>query len=196
MSGRRLPWLAVVAGVAAMVIAWAPAAAAPAVGVVPVPVPVLLPAPGSAPGAPPQRLLLPGLGVDAGVTPVEVDPGGALQVPPDPDLVGWWRDGARPGSSAGTVVLAGHVDTRADGPGALFRIAELRPGQSVLLHTAGGELRYVVRAVRSYPKALLPPEVFARSGTPRLVLISCGGPFDVRLRHYADNVVVYAVPET
>lgn len=28
----------------------------------------------------------------------------------------------------------------------------------------------------------------------RLVLITCGGPFDRRTRHYRDNVIVYASP--
>ena len=60
--------------------------------------------------------------------------------------------------------------------------------------TASGRLTYVVQAVRSYPKAALPVEVFDRSGAPRLVLITCGGSFDRRTRHYADNIVAYAVP--
>lgn len=44
------------------------------------------------------------------------------------------------------------------------------------------------------PVVLDGAEVFA-PGLPRVVLISCGGTFDRRLRHYADNVVVVAVPE-
>jgi hypothetical protein len=37
-------------------------------------------------------------------------------------------------------------------------------------------------------------EVLGARGVPRLVLITCGGPFD-QVRHgYRDNLVVYAVP--
>jgi Sortase domain len=146
------------------------------------------------PAAPPVRLVASGIGVDAPVVPVGVDPDRALAIPADPSVVGWWQAGARPGSAAGSVVLAGHVDTRVDGPGALFRLASLRPRDAVVVDTPVGTVDYVVDAVRRYPKVALPPEVFATTGRPRLVLITCGGDFDRRTRHYADNVVVYATP--
>jgi hypothetical protein len=144
--------------------------------------------------APPQRVRVAVLGIDAAVVPVDVDDAGALTVPADPAVVGWWRAGAWPGVAHGTVVLAGHVDTHADGPGALFRVAALRPGDRIEIDSAAGPVGYAVAGVRSYPKAELPPEVFATAGSPRLVLVTCGGAFDRRSRHYADNVVVYAVP--
>jgi len=37
-------------------------------------------------------------------------------------------------------------------------------------------------------------DVFARTGKARLVLVTCGGPFDQRSGHYKDNIVVTAVP--
>ena len=40
----------------------------------------------------------------------------------------------------------------------------------------------------------LPREVLRARGVPRLVLITCGGPFDQVRRSYRDNLVVYAVP--
>ncbi len=143
---------------------------------------------------PPLRLLFSALPVDAPVVPVDVAPDGSLDVPADPALVGWWRAGSRPGSATGTVVLAGHVDTDATGPGALFRLADARPGDRVVVATAGGGIGYEVQAVRRYAKARLPADTFATDGRPRLVLITCGGAFDRRSRGYADNVVVYAVP--
>ena len=39
-------------------------------------------------------------------------------------------------------------------------------------------------------------EVFGPTPQPRLVLVTCGGSFDSARRHYADNVVVYALPRT
>ncbi len=176
----------------------------PAIGPVPAGVPswFALPGPPRAdpvppavdPG-PPLRVRVAALAVDAPVTPVDVDPDGALAVPADPGVVGWWRAGARPGAGAGTVVLAGHVDTRADGPGALFRLAALRPDDRVVVETAAGEVDYVVQGVRHYPKAALPAEAFDTGGSARLVLITCGGVFDRSTRRYADNVVAYAVPD-
>lgn len=134
------------------------------------------------------------MGVDAQVQPVLPGPDRQLSVPESPDVVGWWSAGAAPGSRTGTVVLAGHVDTRSAGPGALFRVAELQPGDLLEVSSAHGTTRYRIAAVRSYPKASLPADLFDRTGNPRLVLITCGGPFDDSTRQYEDNIVAYAVP--
>lgn len=154
----------------------------------------VVPGPGPMAGAIPRRLALPRLRVDAPIVPVGLLPGGGLGVPPNPRLLGWWQDGARPATRHGTVVIDGHVDTAADGPGTLFHLRELRPGDPLVLSTEQGSQHYVIAALRSYPKADLPAEVFASSGPPRLVLITCGGAFNHNTRQYADNIVAYAVP--
>lgn len=143
-------------------------------------------------GADPVGIGLPSQDVAAAVVPVGVEPDGSLEIPESPAVLGWWEGGARPGASEGTAVLAGHVDSRAYGPGALFRLAELEVGAPVSVTTADGVRAYEVRAVRSHLKDDLPAEVFARTGEPRLVLISCGGGFDDG--HYTHNIVAYAVP--
>ena len=43
-------------------------------------------------------------------------------------------------------------------------------------------------------KAALPTSIYTRAGSPKLVLVTCGGPFDAKTGHYRDNVVVTAVP--
>jgi hypothetical protein len=100
-----------------------------------------------------------------------------------------------PGQPAGATVLVGHIDSIASGPGALFRLADLRPGAVVSLTAAGRTWRYAVQALRAYPKASLPAGVvFGQRVTPRLVIVSCGGPFDSTTGHYLDNIVAYAIP--
>jgi hypothetical protein len=142
----------------------------------------------------PRRLALPSLRVDAPIVPVGVLPDGTLAVPPNPQVLGWWQGGARVANGQGSIVIDGHVDTATDGSGALFRLRELRPGDPLLLRTDHRSQRYVIAALRSYPKAGLPAEVFAASRQPRLVIITCGGAFNTKTRQYADNIVVYAVP--
>jgi hypothetical protein len=142
----------------------------------------------------PQRLRLSTLGVDAPVQPVLTGPDRQLGVPESPSVVGWWSAGAAPGSRHGTVVLDGHVDTRSAGPGALFRVADLRPGDPIEVTSTHSTTRYRIAAVRSYPKASLPADLFDRTGHPRLVLITCGGSFNDSTREYDDNIVAYAVP--
>ena len=200
MRSRQWPWAAVIVGsVLTGVGVVTGGREAVAVGTVPPVTPVLAapvvePTPTVDPAGPPVRLRIPAQRVDAPVTAVDVAPDGSLGVPADPAVVGWWRDGARPGGPAGSVVLDGHVDTYDRGPGALFRLPQLRPGDVVQLVTGSRTVDYAVAAVRAYAKADLPADVFARTGAARLVLISCGGPFDRTRRSYRDNVVVYGLP--
>lgn len=129
------------------------------------------------------------------MVPVGVAADGTLGIPASPSVVGWWAGGGYPGQASGATVLAGHVDGAAQGPGALFELRQLRPGVAVTVTAGGRAWRYVVRAVRAYAKATLPAAaVFAQRVTPRLVIITCGGPFDASTGHYLDNIVVYAVP--
>ena len=145
---------------------------------------------------PPVRLRLPRLHVDAPVLPVSVGSDGLLDVPDNPRQLGWWSGSARPGPASGSVVIDGHVDSASLGVGALFRLRDVRPGDEIVLENAAGESTgYTVMARRSYAKTSLPvAQVFATAVSPRLVLLTCGGAFDQATHHYADNIVVYAVP--
>ncbi len=144
-------------------------------------------------GAKPSHLRIPTLGVNAPIVSVSVH-AGELGVPDNPHVVGWWERGALAGARHGTVVLDGHVDTAADGPGALFHLADLHLDTPLTLSTPIGEFDYVVRAVRHYPKTALPEDIFDTSGLPRLSIITCGGSFNRSTLEYSDNIVVYATP--
>ncbi|GAA4559701.1 class F sortase [Pseudonocardia xishanensis] len=144
-------------------------------------------------GIVPVGLELPGAA--APVVPVGTAPDGALVVPDPPQTVGWWAPGALAGSGTGTVVVAGHVDSRLAGVGVLAVLPRLAPGDPVVLRGADGRgVAYRVAARREFGKAALPADTFARTGAPRLVLITCGGRFDQGTRSYEDNIVVYAEP--
>jgi hypothetical protein len=144
----------------------------------------------------PVRLRLGTLGIDAPVASVGIDLAhGVLGIPGDVKRTGWWRDGAAPGAAKGTVLIAGHVDSASEGPGAFFRLARVERGAQIELATAGGRsVAYRVTSVRSYPKRALPTGVFSRQGKPRLVLVTCGGTFDEATGHYPLVVVVTAAP--
>jgi sortase (surface protein transpeptidase) len=108
--------------------------------------------------------------------------------------VGWYRFSPVPGEP-GSSVLLGHVDSRTQGPGAFFHLVSLEPRSEVRVVLADGSKRvFRVVARRMYLKTRLPAALFARTGRPVLVLVTCGGPFDATVGHYRDNVVVYAVP--
>lgn len=150
---------------------------------------------GGAPPAPVVGVRLPG-DRTATVVPVTATQG-ALAVPDDPSVLGWWSTGARPGSGVGSVVVDGHVDSARDGLGVFAALRALTVGQRVeVVDQAGRRWSYLVTGRRSYPKtALATSDVFDQSVSERLVLVTCGGVFDRVTRHYADNVVVYARPD-
>lgn len=174
-------------------------AAAPTVddGRVPTaPAPTAGPATTSSLGIVPVSVAIPTLHVRAAVTPVGVSSGGVLGVPADPLVIGWWSGGPRPGAAAGTAVLAGHVNY--DGvEGAFAHLWSVEPGDAVVVTGAGGVTEsFTVTGARSYAKTGLPAAaVFDQAVSGRLVLVTCGGPFDAATGHYLDNVVVYAVPD-
>jgi hypothetical protein len=146
-------------------------------------------------GPRPSRIRIASIGVDAAVVSVGIDqPASMMQVPADISKVGWYRFGPSPGRP-GSALLVGHVDSSDLGAGVFFRLRAVPIGAVVSVEfTDDSTARFRVTGRRSYPKAGLPERLFARSGTPVLTLITCGGAFDRTTGHYQDNVVVYAVP--
>ena len=127
------------------------------------------------------------------VRPVGINADGSMEIPDDPREVGWYTlTDVRPGDE-GTAVIAGHVDSRTHGKGAFFELDTLRAGDEIVLETVDGPQSWTVTDLRVYEKESLPiVELFSLTGTPRLALVTCGGPFDPVKRSYRDNVVVYA----
>jgi sortase (surface protein transpeptidase) len=143
----------------------------------------------------PARLTVPALGVEAPVDPVGVRDDGQMALPGDVDRLGWYRFGPVPGAE-GSAVLAGHVDDADQGLGALAPLRDAEPGAEVLVTDAAGTAtRWRVVSRELVHKEALPLDrLFAREGPPRLVLVTCGGPFLPEYGSYRDNVVVVAEP--
>ena len=141
----------------------------------------------------PVRLVVPSLGVDAPVEPVGVRDDGQMALPEDVDRLGWYRFGPVPGTD-GSAVVAGHVDDARQGLGALAPLRSAEPGAEVVVTDAAGSAsRWRVVSREVVGKQALPLDrLFARSGPPRLVLVTCGGPFLSGVGAYRDNVVVVA----
>lgn len=136
------------------------------------------------------------VGIKAEVDAVGVEDDGQMELPPDPDRLGWYRFGPAPQDRAGSIVLGGHLDSVEYGTGQLARLREIAVGDSVDLVTSeGAEFRYRVATVRSLPRADVELEaLFRRSGEPELALVTCGGAYDPERGGYQENLVVTAVP--
>ena len=145
----------------------------------------------------PAKLTIPELDLTATVSAVGIDQKtGDFAVPPSVDRVGWYRYGPGFTADAGSIVIAGHVDSAEQGKGAFFKLGSLSSGDRISLADEGGKTReFKVVARERYAKTKIPlDKYFARDGDLRLTLITCGGPFDAATGHYRDNVVVTAKP--
>jgi hypothetical protein len=152
---------------------------------------------GPADSTPPAGIRLPGDDGEVPVVSIGVAESGTLEPPEEVREAGWWRGGAAIGDTAGTVVLAGHVDAERQGVGSFAALWDAKPRQKVTLRGQDGRtVTYRITGTRVYPRtARLPASIFAGDAAPRLALITCAGGFDRRARHYTDTLVVYAVPE-
>lgn len=138
------------------------------------------------------RVEIPSLDVVLPVVPVGVAEDGQMELPKDPDIGGWYRFGPGPTSGAGASVISAHVDSR-DEVGPLAKLPKLDKGDRILVTVDGARVEYVVERVDQYAKTALDVDaLFSRSGPARLHLVSCGGEWNPRTRHYEDNVVAIA----
>jgi sortase (surface protein transpeptidase) len=142
-----------------------------------------------------KTLRLPSLSISMPIRPVGVDPDGQMELPPDPDDIGWYRYGASAGSGTGTVVLGGHVDSRRRGLGPLRDLEQIAGGDPLIVATSDDAHRYRVTRIWTVDRDRLPnSEIFARTGPERVAVITCTGPYLPWRGGYQQNLIVIAEP--
>ena len=139
----------------------------------------------------PRRVVIQRLRMDAPVVPISTV-GNALTPPSDPQLLGWWAAGARPGARTGSALVTGH--TVHTGGGAMDNLERMRPGDRVTVYTGRGIIPYDVRSVEIFNKGSVAQHaqrLFSQEVGGRLVLVTCE---DWDGTRYLSNVVVVARP--
>lgn len=144
--------------------------------------------------SPPTLISVPSLGVRAQVVEVGEAEDGRIATPQEnpAETTGWYALGPSPGEP-GTSVIVGHVDTR-DHPAVFHNLPEIRPGKFIEIKRRDGKIvTFRVDSVETFPKDKFPADrIFAKSDTPRLALVTCGGRWVGGDAGYADNVIVFA----
>jgi LPXTG-site transpeptidase (sortase) family protein len=142
-----------------------------------------------APAAPPSRLLIPAIGVNAVVESVGFDAQGRMSVPSAAENVAWEQQGAAPGD-AGNAVIDGHLDWTS-GPAVFWKLGKLKAGDQITVQRADGSS--VLFNVDS--SAMIPYDnsiEFTKTGAPQLSLITCAGAWDRGHATYTQRLLVKA----
>lgn len=146
--------------------------------------------------ASPQRIDIPGLGVQAPVVARGLDGGGAIDPPPydQAGVVGWYAAGVKPGA-AGAALMVGHVDTETR-PAVFYKLSALKPGETVrVIRDDGRVAEFTVDDVQVVARDRFDArQAYGthETGRSELRLITCGGTFDRASRSYTANVIVSA----
>jgi hypothetical protein len=143
----------------------------------------------------PLSVDIPAIDVHSKLLRLGVTADGAIQVPSLTTSAGeaaWFKYSATPGQ-IGASVIEGHVDSY-QGPAVFFRLGALRPGDTIYVTLADGDMAiFRVTGVREYLKTRFPAKIiYGPTNYAALRLITCGGAFDSATRHYLSSTVVFA----
>jgi LPXTG-site transpeptidase (sortase) family protein len=142
--------------------------------------------------APPTRLRIPAIGVDAPVVQLDKGADGTMDVPADSNTPGWYARGPAPGEN-GPAVILGHLDS-VSGPAVFWRLSSLHPGDVVQVQRQdGSQVKFSVSRTATFSVDSFPTrDVYGTSAGPELRLITCGGDYSASRRRYLSNVVAFA----
>jgi len=142
-------------------------------------------------GIEPTRIEIPKLNVDAVIEDVGRIENGQMGVPQNPDNVGWFEPGVKPGAQ-GNAVMAGHIDSLT-GPSVFYDLEKLEQGDEIIVHGKDDEaIRFVVTKTETYPRNDSPvDDIFGFNYSSGLTLITCTGEFNRKAKTHEERFVVY-----
>ena len=130
--------------------------------------------------APPTRLGIPRLYIDAPVVTMGLDGEGNPEVPHRPDQVAWYNFSPAPGQRS-NAVLSGHVDwqtqSRQPIPGVFYRLRELEIGDKLTITLEDGtklDYRVTGNVATSYEDPNI-SKAMGHTSREVVTLITCGG---------------------
>jgi sortase A len=143
----------------------------------------------SAEKAPPARISIPSIGVDAKVSPVGRTKDGAMESPKGPEDAAWFEPGPIPGER-GSAVIAGHRGWKLRH--AIFDdLHKIKLGDKVYVEDEKGTtLAFVVRKIKIYGAEEVVPEVWDKDDSSYLNLITCSGDWNILTGTSEDRLVV------
>ena len=141
----------------------------------------------------PDRLTIPAIGLDMRVTALGLAPDGSMALNQRADTAAWYKFGAVPGQRDGAALIAAHVASAVDGVGPFSRLIDLHQGDMVTVTMSdGSEQPFTVVKRQRVSKQTVDYGAITSESPGMLILVTCGGTWDPKIRHYDDNVIVWA----
>ena len=142
-------------------------------------------------GIVPASIEIPAINVKTNIENVGTLSDGRMDVPKNPDNVGWYEPGTLPGAP-GNAVLAGHVDDLTS-PAVFYNLHKLKKGDKIIVKDQNGDpLTFEVYDQKTFPRLDAPIEdIFGFSFASTLNLITCSGDYDPETTERAERTVIY-----
>ena len=141
----------------------------------------------------PDRITIPAIGLDMAVTALGLAPDGSMALNDRADTAAWYKYGAAPGERDGAALIAAHVSSLVDGVGPFSLLPNLHEGDTVTVTMSdGSEEPFTVVKRERISKHTVDYDAITSESPGMLILVTCGGEWDPKNRHYDDNVIVWA----
>ena len=92
-------------------------------------------------------------------------------------------------------MIAAHVASSVSGGGPFSDLRNVQVGEEVTITLSdGSEKLFVVSKLEQISKQTVDFDTISEDSAGMLILVTCGGRWNSSIRHYDDNVVVWAIP--
>lgn len=140
----------------------------------------------------PIRLRIPTISVDAAIEYVGLTLDETMAGPKNPNNVGWFELGSRPGEK-GNAVIAGHRRWKNGAATVFNNLHNLHKGDNLYVEDEkGASIPFIVREIRIYDSSEYAIDVFSQSDDSHLNLITCDGIWDESQKTYTKRLVIFA----
>lgn len=141
----------------------------------------------------PRKITITSAGIVAFIQQVAIDQHGAVAVPNNVNLTGWYTGSVKPGE-AGVSIIDGHVYGRY-GPAVFTNLHKVQSGDVMTVEFGDGtKHEFSVFASKQVPLSEASSTMlYQEPGVERqLNVITCGGTFDKTTQSYPDRLIVMA----
>lgn len=153
-------------------------------------IPTIIPTPTI---APPVRLIVPKLGIDAEIEPVNVDENNIVGVPDSWDRAGWYLPASKPGE-IGTAVIVGHYDDQTGVPAIFYYLNELEKEDKITVLTEDQKgMDFIIEEKTTFPYWSSIDDLIKNDKKRSLILITCSGWWNQALQSYSERLVIRSV---